>query len=90
MCLALTLIDAVSSFRHALFRLSENIVTAQNDAQIHPDSLLLIVNKLFTVVRLLAIVPISSATVERVFSQVKFILDTIGDNALEETLEVFG
>ena len=43
--------------------------------------------KLFTVARLIAIVHISSATVERVFSQVKFILDTICDNALEETLE---
>ena len=37
--------------------------------------------KLFTVARFLAIVPISSVTVETVFSQVKTILDTIGDSA---------
>ena len=43
---------------------------------------------LFDVARLIAIVPISSAGVERVFSQVKFILETVGDSALEETLEV--
>ena len=35
----------------------------------------------------MAIVPISSASVERCFSQVKFILETIGERALEETLE---
>jgi len=41
----------------------------------------------FTAAILMAIVPISSTSVERCFSQVKFILETIGERALEETLE---
>lgn len=41
----------------------------------------------FTAARLVAIVPVSSAAVERAFSQVKFIVDAIGENVLEETLE---
>ena len=35
----------------------------------------------------MALVPISSAAMERVFSQVKFIIETTGMNALEESLE---
>jgi hypothetical protein len=30
---------------------------------------------------------LSSASVERVFSQVKFIIETVGHNPMEETLE---
>ena len=41
----------------------------------------------FLAARLIALVPISSAAVERVFSQVKHILETVGDNVLEESLE---
>ncbi len=41
----------------------------------------------FSAARLVAIVPLSSASVERVFSQVKFIIETVGENVLEETLE---
>lgn len=41
----------------------------------------------FSAARLVAIVPLSSASVERVFSQVKFIIETVGINVLEETLE---
>ena len=41
----------------------------------------------FTAARLVAIVPLSSASVERVFSQVKLIVETCGQNLLEETLE---
>ena len=37
--------------------------------------------------RLVALVPISSAAVERVFSQVSIIIGSIGENVLEETLE---
>ena len=38
-------------------------------------------------VRLVVLVQTSSASVERVFSQVKIIVDTIGELALESTLE---
>ena len=41
----------------------------------------------FTAARLIALVPISSASAERVFSQVKFIIETVGVNMIEETLE---
>jgi len=41
----------------------------------------------YTAARLVALVPISSAAVERVFSQVKFIIETVGESVLEETLE---
>ena len=41
----------------------------------------------YTAARLVAIVPISSASVERVFSQVKFIIESVGESVLEETLE---
>ena len=41
----------------------------------------------FSAARLVAIVPLSSASVERVFSQVKFIIETVGHNPMEETLE---
>lgn len=41
----------------------------------------------FSAARLVALVPLSSASVERVFSQVKFIIETVGQNVLEETLE---
>ena len=41
----------------------------------------------YTAARLAAIVPISSASVERVFSQVKFIIEAVGESLLEETLE---
>lgn len=41
----------------------------------------------FTAARLVAIVPLSSASVERVFSQVKLIIEACGQNILEETLE---
>ena len=41
----------------------------------------------YTAARLVAIVPISSAAVERVFSQVKFIIESVGESVLEETLE---
>ena len=44
-------------------------------------------NYFFTAARLVALVPISSASVERVFSQVKFIIETTGVSALKETLE---
>ena len=40
------------------------------------------------VVRLVVLIPITSAAVERVFSQVKFIIETIGENGLQETLEL--
>ena len=40
-----------------------------------------------TAARLLALVPISSAAVERVFSQVKLIIATVGERVLEKTLE---
>ena len=36
--------------------------------------------------RLVALVQVSSASVERIFSQVKLIVETTGDNPLEETL----
>lgn len=42
----------------------------------------------FTAAQLVAFVPLSSAFVERVFSQVKFIIKPVGENLLEETLEV--
>ena len=38
--------------------------------------------------RLVALVQISSASVERVFSQVKFIVETIGLSVLEDTMEI--
>eukprot|EP00579_Thalassiosira_antarctica_P013917 CAMPEP_0201938374 /NCGR_PEP_ID=MMETSP0903-20130614/41294_1 /ASSEMBLY_ACC=CAM_ASM_000552 /TAXON_ID=420261 /ORGANISM="Thalassiosira antarctica, Strain CCMP982" /LENGTH=52 /DNA_ID=CAMNT_0048479631 /DNA_START=1 /DNA_END=160 /DNA_ORIENTATION=+ len=41
-------------------------------------------NYFFSAARLLALVPISSADVERVFSQVKFIIETNGVSAPEE------
>ena len=41
----------------------------------------------FTAARLVAIVPISSASVERCFSQLKFIIEIVGELALEGTLE---
>ena len=41
----------------------------------------------FTAARLVALVPVSSAFVERVFSQVKFIIESVGQSLLEETLE---
>lgn len=44
-------------------------------------------NYFFTAARLVAIVPLSSASVERVFSQVKYIIETTGECVLEETLE---
>ena len=37
--------------------------------------------------RLAAIFPISSASVERVFNQVKFIIEAVGESLLEEMLE---
>ena len=44
-------------------------------------------NYFFTSARLVALVPISSADVDHVFSQVKFIIGTTGVSALEELLE---
>ena len=44
-------------------------------------------NFFFTAARLVALVPISSAMIERIFSQVKYIVETVGENVLEETLE---
>ena len=44
-------------------------------------------NYFFTTARLVARVPISSAAVERVCSQVKFIIETTGMSALKELLE---
>ena len=44
-------------------------------------------NYFFTAARLVAIIPTSSAAVERVFSQVKFIVNAVGESVLEETLE---
>ena len=41
----------------------------------------------WTATRLVALVPISSAMIERIFLQVKYIVETIGENALEETLQ---
>ena len=41
----------------------------------------------FLAARLVALVPISSASVERTFSQVKFIVETVGESVLEENLE---
>ena len=41
----------------------------------------------FTVARLVALVPVYSTSVKCVFSQVKFIVETVGELALEETLE---
>ena len=38
--------------------------------------------------RLVALVPITSAAVERIFSQVKFIIETTGEHGLQETLQV--
>ena len=40
-----------------------------------------------TAARLIVLVQVSSAAVERVFSQVKYILETIGDSALEDNIE---
>ena len=40
-----------------------------------------------TAARLVALVPVTSASVERVFSQVKLIVETVGENALQETIE---
>lgn len=42
----------------------------------------------FTAARLVALVPLSSASVERAFSQVKLIIEAAGENVLEETLEI--
>ena len=44
-------------------------------------------NYFFTAALLVALVPISSVAVERVFSQVKFIIETTGVSALEESLK---
>ena len=44
-------------------------------------------NYVFTAACHVALVPISSASLERAFSQVKFIVDTVGENLLEESLE---
>ena len=41
-----------------------------------------------TAARLLALVQVSSASVERIFSQVKLICETTGVQPLEETVEV--
>ena len=41
-----------------------------------------------TATRLVALAPISSAAVERIFSQAKFIIETVGENILQEFLEV--
>ena len=40
-----------------------------------------------TAARLVALVPVTSASVERVFSQVKLIVETVWENALPETIE---
>ena len=40
-----------------------------------------------TAVRLVALDQTSSASVERVFSQVKFIAETLGESTLESTIE---
>ena len=40
------------------------------------------------VARLVVLIPITSASVERVFSQVKYIIETIGESGLQETLEL--
>lgn len=42
----------------------------------------------FTAARLVALVPLLSASVERAFSQVKLIIESAGENVLEETLEI--
>ena len=44
-------------------------------------------NYFFTAARLVALVPVSSTSVEQAFSQVKYIIETVGENFLEETLE---
>ena len=44
-------------------------------------------NYFFTPARLVTLVPISSAAVEHVFSQVKFIIESTGLSTLEESLE---
>ena len=44
-------------------------------------------NYFFVAARLVALDPISSAAVEYVFSQVKFIIETTGVSALKESLE---
>ena len=44
-------------------------------------------NYFFTAAHLVALVPILSTAVERVFNQVKFIIETTGVSALEESLE---
>ena len=44
-------------------------------------------NYFFLAARLVAIIPVSSASVERVFSQVKHIIETVGENVLEGSLE---
>ena len=41
----------------------------------------------FLAARLIALIPISSAAAERVFSQVKYIVDAVGERGIEETLE---
>ena len=41
----------------------------------------------FNAARLLALVPVSSAAAERVFSQMKLIIEAGGERVLEETLE---
>ena len=42
----------------------------------------------FTAARLDALVPISSAAVELIFSQVKLIVESVGENVLKETVEM--
>ena len=44
-------------------------------------------NYFFTAARHVALVPISSSYIERAFSQVKFIIDTVEENLLEESLK---
>ena len=41
----------------------------------------------FNAARLSALVPVSSAAAERVFSQMKLIIEAVGERVLEETLE---
>lgn len=44
-------------------------------------------NFFFIAARHVALVPISSASAGRTFSEVKFIVESVGENVLEETLE---
>ena len=45
-------------------------------------------NYFFTAAYLVALVPVSSAAVECVFSQVEFLIETTGVSALKESLEI--